>query len=86
MIVPLDLAAANAYFTTRHQPPVANALFCIGLEEGEQVVGAIAMDTTGTDALRLARVCSDGSTGGYTTLYGAAWRAAKALGYKAIVI
>jgi len=93
-VVPMTLEQANAFVTEhhRHHDPVAGCKFCIavadadGLVRGVAIVGrpiARMLDTGWT--LEVNRVCTDGVHNGCSMLYGAAWRAAKALGFRRLI-
>lgn len=59
--------------------------FAIAAREGKKVRGVIAMFADGEEC-KLATIWTDTGPQIGTLLYGAAWRAAKALGYKSIGI
>lgn len=88
-VVPIDFAEANAFVTTmhRHHKPMPGCKFCLAVADDEKIVGVAMvgrpvarMSDTGL-TLEVNRVCTDGTTNACSMLYGAAWRAAKALGY-----
>lgn len=91
-IVPVTLRAANAYVTRyhRHHKPARGHRFSVGLAEGEQLVGVAIIGrpvARGCDPILTAevlRLCTDGTINACSALYGAAARAAKALGYTRI--
>lgn len=65
--------------------PVAKAAFCISIRDEGMLRGVIVIvDDAGFAALNHAY--ADGMEHGYSILYGAAWKAAKALGYKKIIL
>ena len=89
-VVPTTLAEANAFVTEhhRHHKPVPGAKFSIAVADDEDTVrgGAIVgrpvarfVDDGWT--LEVNRVATDGAKNACSMLYGAAWRATKALGY-----
>lgn len=92
-LVPMTLKEANAYVQQhhRHHKPVTGHKFSIGCSDGEKIVGvAIAgrpvsryLDDGWT--LEVNRLCTDGSKNACSMLYGAAWRAARAMGYKKVI-
>lgn len=93
-IVPLTLAKANEYVLNlhRHHPPVVGHKFSIGVctEEGElhgvAIVGRpIARHFDDGLTAEVLRSCTDGCDNANSALYGAAWRAAKALGYQRLI-
>lgn len=92
-LVSVPLAAANAYVLEhhRHHKPVRSHKFSLGcMADGELVGVAIVgrpvsryLDNGNT--LEVTRLCTNGAKNACSFLYGAAWRAAKALGYKKII-
>lgn len=76
----------------RHHLPPSGAKFCIGLNDGERVVGVI---TVGRPVARLlddgwtaevTRCCVlEGIPNGCSKLYASAWRAARAMGYRRLI-
>ena len=76
----------------RHHQPPAGHKFSIGLAKGDELVGAIIVGRPVArafdDGLTLEATRSvvvDDTPNGNSMLYGAAWRAAKALGYRRLV-
>jgi hypothetical protein len=90
--VPLDLAEANAFVTLhhRHHKPVIGHKFSIGCAAGDVIVGAaiigrpVARHRDDGLTLEVTRLCTDGTRNACSFLYGAAARAAFALGYRRI--
>lgn len=92
-IIPMALDEANAFVAEhhRHRGPVAGAKFCIGATDGDKVVGVVIvgrpvaryMDDGMT--LEVNRLCTTGAQNACSMLYGAAWRASKALGYSRLI-
>lgn len=92
-IVPINLKEANAFVSAyhRHHGPVTGHKFSIGLSDGENIVGVVIvgrpvsryLDDSWT--LEVNRLCTDGSRNACSMLYGAAWRAARAMGYKRLI-
>lgn len=89
-IVPITFKEANAFVAKhhRHHKTMPGVKFCIAVAEGEEVVG-VAM--VGRPVARMAddgftvevnRLCTNGAKNACSMLYGAAWRAARALGYR----
>lgn len=92
-ITPINLDEANAFVSKhhRHYKPVPGAKFCIAVSEdnvvrGVAIVGrpVARMSDTGF-TLEVNRCCTDGARNACSMLYGAAWRAAKALGYLRLI-
>ena len=91
--VPVSLADANAFVAThhRHHKSVRGHKYSIGcIYEGELVGVAIVgrpvsryLDDGMT--LEVNRLCTDGTKNACSFLYGAAWRAARAIGYTKII-
>lgn len=92
-IVPLALDEANALVAKwhRHHKPVPGAKFCIGVVDGERVVGAaivgrpVARMIDDGTTLEVNRCVTDGTRNACSALYGAARRAAFALGYSRLI-
>ena len=92
-ITPVDLAEANAFVAEhhRHHLPVPGAKFCIACSENDVVRGVcivgrpVARMLDNGWTLEVNRCCTDGVRNGCSILYGAAWRAAKALGYRRLI-
>jgi len=93
-IVPCTLRAASAYVEQHHRhhkPPQGGRFACAVADEGGAVRGVAIV---GTPVARLAadgwtaevvRVATDGHANACSALYGACWRAARALGYKKLI-
>lgn len=92
-ICPMTLKEANAYVEQhhRHHGPVAGHKFSIGLSDGEKIVGVAIVGRPVSRylddgwTLEVNRLCTDGTRNACSMLYAAAWRAARAMGYKRIV-
>lgn len=92
-IVPITLAEANAFVERyhRHHKAVVGHKFSIGATDGEKIVGVAIVGRPVSryldDGLTLEvnRCCTDGTKNACSILYAAAWRAARAMGYKKIV-
>lgn len=90
--IPLDLDEANAFVAQhhRHHKPVVGHKFSIGATLGDEVVGAVIVGRPVSRrlddglTLEVTRLCTDGTRNACSFLYGAAARAAFALGYKRI--
>lgn len=92
-IVPANLAEANEFVRQhhRHHAPVPGCKFTLAVSDGEKIVGvaivgrpvARLLDDGWT--LEVNRTCTDGTRNANSILYGAAWRAAKALGYQKLI-
>jgi len=93
-VVPCDFAEACAFVKQHHRhhkPPVGHK-FSLAVADDEGVVRAVCMVgrpvARGNDdsmTLEVTRLASDGCPNACSCLYGAAWRAAKALGYGRLI-
>lgn len=88
----IELAEANAFVAEhhRHHRPVVGHVFSLGAVMGDRIVGVAIvgrpvarMRDDGTTA-EVTRLCTDGTKDACSFLYGAAARAAFALGFKKI--
>lgn len=92
-IVPVTLAEANTFVERfhRHHKPVTGHKFSVGVADGEKIVGVAIVGRPVSRylddgwTLEVTRCCTDGTHNACSMLYGAAWRAAKAMGYKKVV-
>ena len=92
-IVPVSLAEANEFVLEhhRHHKPVTGHKFSIGCTDGEKIVGVaivgrpVARFLDDGWTLEITRLCTDGTRNACSMLYAAAWRAARAMGYKKII-
>lgn len=93
-IVPLTFRAAGAFVAEyhRHNKPPRGTKFCLGVCDSEGVLRGVAM--VGRPVARhfddgltaeVNRTCTDGYPNANSALYGAAWRAAQAMGYRRLV-
>lgn len=91
-VVPLTLQQANEAVATlhRHHKPVIGHRFSIGVEKDGRLVGAaiigrpVAHNTDQYAVAEVTRLVTDGSKNACSTLYSAAARAARAMGYDRI--
>lgn len=93
-IVPLDLDAANAFVRLhhRHHQPVVGHKFSLGAtDEAGALVGVCIIGRPVSRrlddgwTLEVTRVATDGAANACSALYGAAWRACRAMGYRKLV-
>ena len=92
-LIPMNLDEANAFVAAhhRHHKPVVGYKFALGVAEGEKVRGVaivcrpVARHIDDGWTLEVNRVCTDGVKNGCSMLYGASWRAAKALGFRRLI-
>src|SRR6478752_1209459 len=92
-IRPITLRAACAFIAEhhRHNKPPRGHKFSVAAYEGDALVGvatagrpvARALDDGLT--LEVNRTCTDGTRNANSLLYGAIWRAAKAMGYRRLI-
>lgn len=93
VIVPIALDEANAFVAQhhRHHKPVIGHKFSIAAADGEVVRGVaivgrpVARSLDNGWTLEVNRCCTDGAKNACSMLYGAAWRAAKALGFRRLI-
>lgn len=92
-VVPVTFADACAFVAAHHrhhQPPVGHK-FSLGVAAGDVLVGVamvgrpVARHYDDGLTLEVNRTATDGTKNANSMLYGAAWRAAKALGYRRLV-
>lgn len=92
-LVPVTLKEANAYVERnhRHHGKAVGHKFSVGLSDGEKIVGVaivgrpVSRHLDDGWTLEVNRLCTDGSRNACSMLYAAAWRAARAMGYKRLV-
>jgi hypothetical protein len=90
--IPMDLEGANEFVTRthRHHGPVVGHKFSIGAAQDGQLVGVVIVGRPVARrrddglTLEVSRLATDGTRNACSFLYGAAARAAFALGYKRI--
>ncbi|MCD8363217.1 MAG: hypothetical protein LUC98_09730 [Lachnospiraceae bacterium] len=92
-LTPITLREANAFVAEhhRHHRPTVGHKFSIGVCDGERLAGVaicgrpVSRHLDDGKTLEINRVCTDGTKNACSILYGAAYRAAKAMGYHRIV-
>lgn len=92
-IVPVDLARARRFIAEhhRHNIPPQGHKFSAGLMSDGELVGVVvvgrpvARNLDDGTTLEVTRTCTDGTKNGNSMLYGAAARAAKALGFRRLI-
>lgn len=90
---PISLSEANEFVASLHRNhgPVVGHKFSVAISEkgsvrGVAIVGRpVSRHLDDGWTLEVNRCCTDGVKNGCSMLYGAAWRAAKALGYKKLI-
>src|SRR5690606_32392395 len=91
--VPVTLREANAFVKRmhRHHAPVRGMKFAIGAAVGEDIVGVVLVGRPVSRRLddgwtaEVNRCCTNGTRNACSFLYRAAWRAARAMGYRRLV-
>ena len=91
-LMPIDLASANAFVANfhRHHGKVVGHKFSLAAELDGVIVGVVIVGRPVSRmrddgmTLEVTRLCTDGARNACSFLYGAAARAAFALGYKRI--
>lgn len=92
-IVPVSLNEANEFVRQyhRHHKPVVGHKFSIGATDGEKIVGVCIVGRPVSRylddgmTLEVTRCATDGTRNACSILYAAAWRAARAMGYKKVI-
>lgn len=92
-VVPMTLREARAYVDEhhRHHRAPQGGLFAIGAAEDDAIVGVVIVGMPVARMLadgftcEVTRLASDGSRNVCSMLYRAAWRAARAMGYRRLV-
>lgn len=93
-VVPVSFRDACGFTAMwhRHHAPPAGCKFCIGAADAADVLRGVAI--VGRPVARMlddgltlevTRTATDGAANANSLLYGAAWRAARALGYRRLV-
>lgn len=92
-IQPITQVEAKAFIVRfhRHHNPSPGWLFGLAVNDGENVVGVAMVGRPVSRMLddgltaEVNRCCTDGTRNACSSLYGACWRAAKALGYRRLI-
>lgn len=90
---PIDFNEACSFIEQhhRHHKPPRGWKFGVAVNDGEKVVGVIvvgrpvARKLQDGYTLEVTRCCTDGTKNAASMLYGAAWRACKAMGYRRLI-
>jgi hypothetical protein len=94
VICPLTLREANAYVRQhhRHHGPARGQKFSISVADESNTVRGVAIVGRPTSrvlddgwTLEVLRLATDGCENACSALYGAAWRAGRAMGYRKVV-
>lgn len=92
-VVPIFQDEARAFVKShhRHHPPPVGSIFqlaasCDGKIIGVAIVGRpVARKLQDGFTAEVTRLCTDGTPNACSMLYAAAWRAARAMGYKKLI-
>ena len=93
-LVPCFLSEARAFVDEhhRHHPAPVGGLFAVAVARAEDVVGVaivgrpVARKLDGGFTAEVTRLCVlDGNPNACSMLYGACWRAARAIGYRKLI-
>src|SRR5438552_19025937 len=92
-IVPITQKEANAFVKKhhRHHKPVVGSGFPVACAKDGKIVGVaiigrpVARFLDNKWTLEVNRLCTDGTKNACSILYSAAWRGAKALGWKRLI-
>jgi hypothetical protein len=92
-IVPCTLREARAFVLEhhRHHGPPQGGLFALACSDGAKIVGVaivgnpVARMLAGDFTAEVTRLCTTGERNACSALYAAAWRAARALGYRKLI-
>lgn len=92
-IVPVTWSDVVAFVTAhhRHHPAPVGMKYCLGVAAGDEIVGVasvgrpVARHLDDGWTLEVNRTCVVDARNANSMLYGAAWRAAKALGYRRLI-
>lgn len=93
-LVPISLDVANEHVAAwhRHNDPVVQCIYRVGVADDKGVLRAVAIvenpkarGNADGDTVEITRVASDGTKNACSMLYGACARAAFALGYRRVI-
>lgn len=84
----LSMKDAEAFLKNhdRHYKAPVEPICAIGVKDDSGLHGAAILGRRSDGVGELAHIYVDGISQGYSLLYGACWRALKALGYKTTVL
>lgn len=93
IVAPLSRDEANHFVAKwhRHHGPLRGSKFCIGAAKDGCIVGVAMVGRPSSRhlnngwTLEVTRLATDGTKNACSFLYGAAWRAARALGYERLL-
>ena len=93
VIQPITRKEAHAFVRQhhRHHRPDQGDKFCVAVNDGTQVIGVAIVGRPRARHIddgwtaEVTRLCTDGTKNACSALYGAAWRAARGMGYKRLI-
>jgi hypothetical protein len=92
-LAPISVQDAREFIREhhRHHPPPLSGLFAVAVARHEKIVGVavigrpVARGNQDGFTAEVTRVATDGARNACSMLYGASWRAARALGYRRLI-
>ena len=92
-LVPITLREANRFVEQhhRHHQPSRGCRFCVAVAQAGEVLGVAIITRPVARRLddgwtaEVSRVATDGTRNACSKLYGAAWRAARSLGFRRLI-
>ena len=92
-LIPTTIGDANEFVRQhhRHHQPTQGGLFAVAVGTDEQIRGVaivgrpVARRLQNGYTAEVTRCCTDGARNACSMLYAAAWRAARALGYRRLI-
>lgn len=92
-LVPITISDAHEFVRQhhRHHRPSVSGLFAVAAARGDAIVGVAVIGRPVARGLQdgftaeVTRLATDGTRNACSMLYGASWRAARALGYRRLV-
>jgi hypothetical protein len=87
-VTDLSVKDAEAFLSKheRHYKAPVEAICAIGVADESGLHGAAILGRKDSGLGELAHIYVDGASQGYSLLYGACWRALKALGYEKAIL
>ncbi len=92
-LVPVTISDARDFVREhhRHHLPPVSGLFAVAAAKGDRIVGVaivgrpVARGNQDGFTAEVTRLCTDGTRNVCSLLYAAAWRAARAMGYRRMI-
>ena len=92
-IVPINFREANEFVRRyhRHHKPVPGCKFCVAVAKDGEIVGVAIVGRPVSRVLHddwtleVNRTCTNGNRNANSMLYAAAWRIARAMGYRKLI-